>query len=101
VQPWYVATDIGEATEFGSTGERALCPGAAHRAPRVEEDLVSTSLSRPRQGRVIAGVCAGLADRFGMSPFVVRVLFLLSCLLPGPQFILYLVLWVVMPQRDH
>ena len=40
-----------------------------------------------------------MADRFGMSPFVVRLLFVLSCLLPGPQFVIYLVLWVIMPKR--
>ncbi|HEY1969671.1 MAG TPA: PspC domain-containing protein [Pseudonocardia sp.] len=60
---------------------------------------MSTTLSRPRTGTVIAGVCAGLADRFGMSPFVVRLLFVLSCLLPGPQFLIYLVLWMIMPRR--
>lgn len=60
---------------------------------------MSTPLSRPQDKKVIAGVCAGLADRFGMSPFVVRLLFLLSCLLPGPQFLIYLGLWVMMPQR--
>jgi phage shock protein C len=61
--------------------------------------VVSSTLSRPRQGRVIAGVCAGLADRYGLSPFLVRLLFLLSCLLPGPQFVIYLVLWMIMPSR--
>ena len=50
-------------------------------------------------GKVIAGVCAGLADRFGISPFVVRLAFVLSCVLPGPQFIAYLVMWVLMPKR--
>lgn len=60
---------------------------------------MSSTLSRPRNGRVIAGVCAGLADRYGMSPFVVRLLFVLSCLLPGPQFVIYLVLWMIMPSR--
>ncbi|MFC4048913.1 MULTISPECIES: PspC domain-containing protein [Actinomadura] len=58
-------------------------------------------LYRPRRGRMIAGVCAGLAQRFGMSPLTVRVLFLLSCLLPGPQFVVYLVLWVMMPNEDR
>jgi phage shock protein C len=62
---------------------------------------VSSTLSRPRQGTVIAGVCAGLADRFGWSPFVVRLLFVLSCLLPGPQFVIYLVLWMIMPKRAY
>jgi phage shock protein C len=70
----------------------------AHRR-RLKEAVVSSTLSRPRNGRVIAGVCAGLADRYGMSPFVVRLLFVLSCLLPGPQFVIYLVLWMIMPSR--
>jgi phage shock protein PspC (stress-responsive transcriptional regulator) len=58
-----------------------------------------STLTRPRNGRWIAGVCAGLARRFGMPPTMVRLLFLLSCLLPGPQFILYIVLWVLMPSE--
>ncbi|MBO0829463.1 MAG: PspC domain-containing protein [Streptosporangiales bacterium] len=60
---------------------------------------MSSQLVRPRHGRVIAGVCAGLADRFGLSPFVVRVLFLVSCLLPGPQFVIYLALWILLPSE--
>ena len=55
------------------------------------------TLQRPLEGRIIAGVCAGLAHRFGVRPFTVRLLFLLSCLLPGPQFIAYLVMWIVIP----
>jgi phage shock protein PspC (stress-responsive transcriptional regulator) len=48
---------------------------------------------------MIAGVCAGLGQRFGLPAGLVRILFLLSCLLPGPQFIAYVVLWVVMPSE--
>jgi phage shock protein C len=55
-------------------------------------------LSRPRSGRVIAGVCAGLARRFGWDVSLVRVLAVLSILLPGPQVIIYLVMWLVIPQ---
>jgi phage shock protein PspC (stress-responsive transcriptional regulator) len=55
-------------------------------------------LARPRDDRWIAGVCSGLARRFGLSPNVVRLIFVVSCLLPGPQFLLYLLLWVVLPQ---
>ena len=57
-------------------------------------------LYRPRQGRMIAGVCAGLARRFGLSPGLVRVLAVLSCLLPGPQFIAYVILWIMMPNEE-
>ena len=41
----------------------------------------------------------GLAERFGWSPFAVRLVFLLSCLLPGPQFLIYLALWLLLPQE--
>lgn len=56
-----------------------------------------TSLSRPLEGRLIAGVCAGLARRFGMSVGLVRFLFVLSVLLPGSQVLVYVVLWLLMP----
>jgi phage shock protein PspC (stress-responsive transcriptional regulator) len=57
-------------------------------------------LYRPRDGRVIAGVCAGLARRFDMNPTLVRVLAVLSCLLPGPQFVAYIILWIMMPSEE-
>ncbi|WP_410668859.1 PspC domain-containing protein [Amycolatopsis sp. cmx-4-68] len=57
------------------------------------------SLTRPRHGRMIGGVCAGLARRFGMKPNTVRLLAVLSCLLPGPQFVAYLILWAVLPSE--
>ena len=62
---------------------------------------MASTLSRPQHGKVIAGVCAGLAERFGWNANVVRLLFLLSCLLPGPQFVIYLILWVLMPKRPY
>jgi phage shock protein PspC (stress-responsive transcriptional regulator) len=54
-------------------------------------------LSRPRRGRVIAGVCAALAQRFDISPWAVRALFVISCVLPGPQILVYLGLWLIIP----
>ncbi|MFJ3900651.1 PspC domain-containing protein [Streptomyces sp. NPDC090025] len=55
------------------------------------------ALIRPREGRMIGGVCAGLARRFGISATAMRLIFLASCLLPGPQFLLYIALWVLLP----
>ena len=56
-------------------------------------------LVRTDDNRVIAGVCGAIARRFGWSPTVVRLLFVLSCLLPGPQIVVYLVLWLLIPKR--
>ena len=60
---------------------------------------MASTLVRPREGRIVAGVCAGLARRFGWSVSVVRLLFLLSLLLPGTQVIVYIVLWILMPNE--
>ena len=64
----------------------------------MKQRMAQQGLSRPRN-RVIAGVCAGLARRFGMSAGVVRLLFVLSILLPGPQVLAYIVLWILMPSE--
>jgi phage shock protein C len=58
-----------------------------------------TALQRPKKGRIIAGVCAALARRFGWNTNIVRLLFVLSCLLPGPQFVIYVILWVLIPNE--
>jgi phage shock protein PspC (stress-responsive transcriptional regulator) len=58
-------------------------------------------LRRPTSGRIIAGVCAGIADRFGWSRTTVRVLAVVSCLLPGPQFVAYIVLWALVPSEQR
>jgi phage shock protein PspC (stress-responsive transcriptional regulator) len=62
--------------------------------------IETRSLVRPRRGRMVAGVCAGLARRFGTTPTTMRVIFVVSCLLPGPQFLIYLALWVLVPSED-
>ncbi|MCA1188114.1 MULTISPECIES: PspC domain-containing protein [unclassified Saccharopolyspora] len=60
---------------------------------------MTTALQRPRNGALIAGVCAGIAQRFGWNVGLVRLLFVVSCILPGPQFLIYVALWVVMPKQ--
>jgi phage shock protein PspC (stress-responsive transcriptional regulator) len=54
-------------------------------------------LSRDTRHAVLGGVCAGIARRYGISTTALRVAFVVSCVLPGPQFLAYLVLWLVMP----
>ena len=58
-------------------------------------------LVRPRNDRVIAGVCAGLGRRFGLGPWQARILFvLLLMLIPGSQILVYPLLWVLMPSEE-
>lgn len=60
---------------------------------------VMATLQRPRAGRVIAGVCSAIAARFGWSTTAVRVLFVVSLVLPGPQVLLYVLLWIFIPSE--
>ncbi|MCW2534086.1 MAG: phage shock protein PspC [Blastococcus sp.] len=54
-------------------------------------------LRRDTRNKMIAGVCAGIARRYGLPVTGLRVAFVLSCILPGPQFIAYLLLWLLIP----
>lgn len=58
-------------------------------------------LVRPRQGRIIGGVIAGLAQRFGIDAWSARALFVLVLLvIPGSQILIYPILWILMPAED-
>jgi phage shock protein PspC (stress-responsive transcriptional regulator) len=58
------------------------------------------TLYRPRDDRMIAGVCSGIARRFGIAPALVRILFVASLFLPGPQILIYLAAWLLMPDES-
>lgn len=88
----YCAEEIrGEALKCRYCGS-LVEPGSA----------LSRTWYRRRYGKMIAGVCAGLAEQFGISVTIIRLAFLLSALLGGGVgIIIYLALWVVMPYRDY
>jgi phage shock protein PspC (stress-responsive transcriptional regulator) len=54
-------------------------------------------LRRDTRNRMLGGVCAGIARRYGLSTTGLRLAFVLSCILPGPQILAYLALWVLIP----
>ena len=58
-------------------------------------------LRRDTRNKMIAGVCAGIARRYGMSVGALRLAFVLSCVLPGPQVVAYLILWLLIPADDR
>lgn len=62
---------------------------------------MATQLVRPSHddGAIIAGVCAALADRFGISTFLVRLLFVIFAF-SGTAEIVYIILWIVIPKAD-
>lgn len=60
------------------------------------------ALTRSRTDRMIAGVCGGLAAWLGWDPTVVRVAYVVLsvCSAAFPGILVYIVLWLVMPEGD-
>jgi phage shock protein C len=68
-------------------------PDADRPAPPVER------LSRRRDGRMLAGVCGGLADWFDVDPTLVRVAFAVLGALGGLAVPIYLAAWLLIPEE--
>ncbi len=55
-------------------------------------------LQRSRTNKSLAGVCAGIAEYYGWDPTLVRVAWIILTLLGGSGILLYLIMWLVMPE---
>jgi phage shock protein C len=68
----------------------------------IQDTLRRQGLVRPREGRILGGVFAGVGRRFGLDPWPARiVLTLLLLAIPGSQILLYPVLWILMPEESY
>ena len=66
----------------------------------IHTNFARQGLSRPQDRRLLGGVCAGLAERFGVDPWVMRAIFIATLVVvPGSQVLIYPVLWVLMPSQ--
>ena len=80
--------NCGHAVGGAFAGSHAVPPSAAQRR-----------LVRPRMGRMIAGVCQGMAVMYGWNPTLVRVIFVLLACFSGVGLIVYVILWVAAPEE--
>ena len=60
---------------------------------------MNTQFTRSRDDKMIAGVCGGIARYFNVDTTIVRLLFVLSVFLGGVTPLIYVVLWIVMPEE--
>lgn len=60
---------------------------------------MGSALERPRRGKMIGGVCAALAARFGVPKFLVRLGFVIFGLV-GIGEVVYIVLWIMIPKAS-
>ncbi|MBN1397232.1 MAG: PspC domain-containing protein [Bacteroidetes bacterium] len=59
-------------------------------------------LKRSGKHKIISGVCGGIAEWLGWKPATVRILFIIGSFVPIiPGFVLYVILWIILPKRSH
>ena len=92
-----------------SSCQKEIAPGSkfCYNCGAKQPDTVTTAtpptfpspkrLMRSSRDKKIGGVCAGLAEYFDLDPTLVRVLWLLAIFFAGTGFLVYLILWIVLP----
>lgn len=66
----------------------------------IRSSFYRAGLVRADGGRVLGGVCAGLARKFGTSAMTMRIVFILAMvLIPGSQILIYPILWFLLPDE--
>ena len=64
------------------------------------KDIKGKKLFRSHKNRMVAGVCAGIGEYFGIDPTVVRLLWVLFTLVSfGTGVIAYIVAWIIIPEK--
>lgn len=60
-------------------------------------------LTRPRTGRMLSGVCAGLAEYFGLDISLVRIAYVLLTLFSAafPGILIYIILLIIIPEEKN
>lgn len=66
----------------------------------LDGTVLTRTWYRSRRGKMIAGVCAGLAEQFGVSVTALRLAAILFTVMGGWGVVVYIVLWVIMPYKD-
>ncbi len=73
----------------------------AYCGKRVGPVVARKRLVRPRSGRKLAGVCAGLGEYFDIDPTLLRVLWVIAVVFGGTGILAYIVAWIVMPEEPE
>ncbi|MEZ2122247.1 PspC domain-containing protein [Corynebacterium sp. CCM 9203] len=67
------------------------------RSNESDAPLLRRKLRRSAEDKLVAGVIGGIGETYEINSTLLRILFVASILLPGPQVIFYFVMWFIMP----
>ncbi len=94
-----MSDDMNGAGSGGSGNHGGGSPGSG--GPGGQGGLGGKKLERKINGRLLAGVCAGLADYLGIDVTVIRVIFAVLTLFGGLGPIAYVLAWALVPEEGE
>lgn len=98
-----IIASMGRPEDFGD--EEPAAASAGQGAYSQEQQSSQYTGSEPRRlyrsdnEKILGGVCGGLANYMGIDPAIMRIIFILITFGWGAGFLLYIILWVVLPTR--
>jgi phage shock protein PspC (stress-responsive transcriptional regulator) len=92
-----VITQMGSVKDF-ETADTDGPADAGFATPPFESTAGTRRLFRDADDHLIGGVCAGIANYFDVQPAWVRLFFALAFIFAGTGFILYIILWIIIPK---
>lgn len=94
-----VIAQMGQVSDFEVPDEDI---NGQYRRGQQEQasDMFGKKLMRDPDDKMLGGVCSGLAHYFNMEPRWARLLFMLFVLIGGSGFLVYIILWIVMPEAE-
>lgn len=85
--------ELGQLKDFDSEGEEDK-----KEEKKKEKSESDKRLFRDGENKIIGGVCSGISAYFNINPLIVRILFVVLALLAGSSIIIYLILWIAIPE---
>ena len=76
------------------------CGAPVAAAQNPQQPFATSRLMRPRNNRMIAGVCAAFAQAYGWDVTIVRIITAIICL-SGAGALAYLVAWIIIPDEPY
>ncbi|MFN0048499.1 MAG: PspC domain-containing protein [Cytophagales bacterium] len=89
---------MGQPTDFDKGEAEDFNLGNSKSNFQNEEQKEKRKFFRDTDGRIIGGVSTGIAAYFGIEPWIIRIIFLISLFFGGAGFIFYIILWIAVPK---
>jgi len=93
-----VIARMGKPEDFMEQGEEEAEKAQPETATPESDQKIRRRLYRDGDNRVLGGVCSGLGAYFNIDPVILRVIFVLVLFMGGASFLVYLILWIVVPK---